>query len=299
MDLRRLNHLIALSEERHFGRAAERVHITQSALSRSIKAAEDDFGMVLFDRGSQEVTCTAAGTFVIARARALMFDSRNFRRDVDLYRDRQMGDLSFGVGPLPASSLAPQLVIEMRQRFPGVHCRVEVNNWMFLLEHLRAEELDFFLADIRDVPSAPDLKVQHIAKLQGGFYVRSGHPMLKLKNRNYAELIQQHGLAIVRLPPALTSQLAKMLGIPQGKQIPIALECDDLHFLRTVAISSDLILAYPTADAEVDVAAGRLHRLPIAPVATETGVVSLKGRSFSPAAQFAVDYLASYAKDSQ
>ena len=57
MDLKRLNHLIALADERNFGRAALRVHLSQPAFSRSIQAAETELGLQLFDRGA-EVACT-------------------------------------------------------------------------------------------------------------------------------------------------------------------------------------------------------------------------------------------------
>jgi DNA-binding transcriptional LysR family regulator len=289
--MKRMKHLVVLSEEGHFGRAAERLHLTQSALSRSVMAAEEELGLLLFDRGGLQVRCTDAGAFVIERARKLLFEGRNFSRDIDLYRNRQIGELAFGVGPFPAMSLAPQLVIEMRRCFPGVHARVEVNNWRFLLEHLRAEELDFFLADKRNIPPAPDLVMREIVQLDGAFYVRAGHPILEIENPDYARLFEQYGLATIRLPAGVVQLLAKNLGMSEGGRIPIALECDDLHFVRKVALSSDVILAYPTRDASADVRAGVLKQLNVPTISSETGIVSLKGRSFSLAAQFAIDYL--------
>ena len=65
MDLKRLKHLVALADTRNFGRAAIQCHLTQSAFSRSIQAAEEEYGLQLFDRGPLEVTCTDAGAFVV------------------------------------------------------------------------------------------------------------------------------------------------------------------------------------------------------------------------------------------
>ena len=152
-----------------------------AGLRRSIQAAEAELGLQLFDRGIQEITCTSAGQFVIERARKLLFDSRCLERDVDLYRERLLGDLYFGVGPFPAVALVPGLIIELRTRYPGINSRVEVNNWRYLLEHLRAEELDFFVADVRNVPPAHDLHIDPIGQQPAGFYVRSGHPVLALR----------------------------------------------------------------------------------------------------------------------
>ncbi len=189
MDLKRLKHLVALADTRNFGRAAIQCHLTQSAFSRSIQAAEEEYGLQLFDRGPLEVTCTDAGAFVVERARKLLFENRCLERDVSLYRERQIGDLAFGVGPFPAATLVPSLLTEIRTRYPKVCVRVEVNNADFLAAHLRAEELDFYLADVRNVVAAPDLSITRVAQLSAGFYVRAGHPLLALVQVTPADLL--------------------------------------------------------------------------------------------------------------
>src|SRR5690242_5766119 len=107
LDLRRLQHLLALDDERHFARAAERVHLSQPAFSRSIQALESRAGMKLFEREAGAVRPTPAGEFLIARARRLLFDARCMDRDVGLYRDSRLGDTAIGAGPLPALTLLP------------------------------------------------------------------------------------------------------------------------------------------------------------------------------------------------
>ena len=86
MDLRRLKHLVTLADARNFGRAALLCHVSQSAFSRSVQAAEEELGLKLFDRGTLEVTCTDAGAFVVERARKLLFENHCLERDVSLYR---------------------------------------------------------------------------------------------------------------------------------------------------------------------------------------------------------------------
>ena len=110
MDLKRMGHVVALADARHFGRAAEQCHLSQPAFSRSILAAVDGLGLLLFNRGTAEVTCTDAGAFVVERARKLLFDSRCLERDVSLYRERKIGDIAFGVGPYPAATVLQTLL---------------------------------------------------------------------------------------------------------------------------------------------------------------------------------------------
>lgn len=293
MDLKRLKHLVALADERNFGRAAERVHLSQPAFSRSVQAAESELGMQLFDRGNLDVSCTAAGTFVIERARKLLFDSRCLERDVSLYRERLIGDIAFGVGPFPAATMLPALMVELRTRYPGINSRVEVNNWQYLVEHLRAEELDFFVADTRDVPQDADLTISGAGQQHGHFYVRAGHPLQRKKNLN-ASAIVPYGLASVRLPLKIRGLFRQLLELNANDHLPIALECDDVHLLKRVALSSDTVLASTDAAVAEEVATRQLFALQLSgvpPLYSDMGIVSLKGRSFSPMVEFAVTYL--------
>lgn len=294
MDLKRLKHLVALADARNFGRAALQCHLSQPAFSRSIQAAEDELGLKLFDRGAVEVRCTDAGAFVVERARKLVFDSRCLERDVSLYRERLVGDVAFGVGPYPAATMVPQLLSELRTRFAGVNTRVEVNNAKYLADHLRSEELDFYVADLRNVPTAADVAFTRIGRLSAGFYVRPAHPLLAADRLVAAAAVLPYGLASVRLPDAVLCFLAPLMGLAEGTRLPLAVECDDLNLLKTVALNTDTVLACADAGAAQEVASGHLVRLEVIDLPlmfSDLGVVSLKGRSYSLMAQFAVDFL--------
>ena len=300
MDLKRLGHLVALAEERNFARAAKRMHLSQPAFSRSIQAIEAELGLPLFDRGTTEATPTTAGAFVIERARRLLFDSRCLERDVGLFRQRLIGDLAFGAGPYPAATLLPALLAELRQQHPAVKIRVEVNNWTYLAQHLRNEELDFFVADTRELPPGADLHVTPLARQHGAFYVRAGHPLQARRRLHPAEMAP-FGIATVRLPRLIRARLLAMLGLPPDGALPLALECDDIHLLKHVALGTDTILAASHAVVREEVRQKRLRLLNVAPLPTlyaEMGVVSLKGRSHAPMAQLVVDRLAILAAQS-
>ena len=143
MNLRRLSHVVALADTLHFARAAEAAHLSQPAFSRSIQAIESDLGIRLFDRDVGDVRPTPAGEFVIERARKLLFEARCLQRDVDLYRDNQLGDTAFGVGPLLTATLMPGALVALRRQHPQVALRMEVGNWVQLLESLRTENIEF------------------------------------------------------------------------------------------------------------------------------------------------------------
>ncbi len=171
--------------------------------------------------------------------------------------------------------------------------RVEVNNADYLAAHLRAEELDFYMADVRNVVAAADLDITRVAQLSAGFYVRSGHPLLSRPSLAAAALLP-FGLASVRVPDTVLLGMGALMGLEAGSRLPLAVECDDLNLLKTLALTTDTVIACTDAGSVQDVAAKRLVRLQLVDVPAvfaDMAIVSLKGRSYSPMARFAVDFI--------
>ena len=289
VDLKRLGHLVALADERHFARAAERVHLSQPAFSRSIQSVERDVGMRLFDRETGDVKPTPAGAFLIERARRLLFDARCLQRDAALYRDSELGDTAFGAGPFPAATIMPRVAIALRLEYPRVGLRLEMNNWQLLLERLLAEDIEFFVADVRDLPLDAKLQVSPLGRQSAHLYARSGHPLAG-RASTFAQA-WGFGLAATRLPTPMKGLIARLIGLPAGELPVLALECDDMALLRTLALSTDTVIAASDAGLRDDVQAGSLVRLAIEDlpdVYAEMGVVTLVNRTPSPMAQRAI-----------
>jgi DNA-binding transcriptional LysR family regulator len=287
MDLRRLAHIVALAERRNFARASEAVHLSQPALTRSIQAAEAELGLRLFDRGSAQVTPTPAGDFVIERARRLVFDGRCLKRDVELYRERKLGDTAFGVGPFPAATFLAALLAALRREFSQVALRVEVRNWEQLLGLLLDEDIEFFVADTRELPRDPRLVLKALRREPAGFYVRGGHPLGGRRSVKLRE-IWAYGVASVRLPKSVGSALARLLELAPHTPLPIALACDDVEILKKTVLASDLVLGAPHAAVDDQVQSGALRKLRVTglpPLSAMMGIVALRGRTPSPMAE--------------
>jgi DNA-binding transcriptional LysR family regulator len=290
MNIKHLTHIVAVAERGNFGRAAEHLNLSQPALSRSIQAAEAQLGIRLFDRGSAEVTLTPAGEFVLERARRLVFDSRCLRRDIELYRSHKIGDTAFGVGPFPADTFLAPLLIELRVSHPAVNLRVVVGNWALMLSQLRDETIEFFVADISDLPSDPDLLISPLRQELGGFYVRAGHPAAIAGSVSLKEL-WLYGVAGVRFSTPVRSALAKLLGARPNAAIRVAIECDNVEILKRVARVTDTVIAVTHVSVASDIEASTLvpvHVRGLPKLFADMGIVVMRGRSLSPMADLIV-----------
>jgi DNA-binding transcriptional LysR family regulator len=295
MDLKRLQHVVALADEANFRRAAERVHLSQPAFSRSIQAAESELGLKLFDRGPTEARSTPAGRFLVERARGLLQQKDRLERDMAMFRDREIGDITFGTGPFPAAILVPGAIGELRKRYPHVTVRVFLGNALDLLDCVLREEHEFFVANARRVPRGGAYRVRSLGRIRGGFYARAGHPLLARMPCDIADLLPW-GLGAGKLPDDVSLHLAKNMGLPDGTKLPVAVECDDVQLLKQVAMSSDTLIVASDHLLQAELADGRMAALSIRDFPPElahsqVGVVSLAGRTPSPAAQFLMDAL--------
>ena len=293
MDLRRWIHVVAVADRRSFVRAAEQVHLSQPALTRSIQAAEAELGLALFDRSASEIAVTPAGEFVIARARQLVFNSQCLARDVALYRNRGLGDTAFGVGPFPAATFLAPLLTQLRREHRGVNLRVEISNWQLLAKRLFEEDIEFFIAETRDLPVDARLQLRPLRREPAGFYVRTGHRLAAARSVTLAQ-IWGYGVASVHLPCGVRAGLAKLLGLASGTALPLALECDDVTVLTNVVLGCDAVLGAPHAAVAAEVAASRLKPLRVTGLSalfSEMGVVTLRGRTPSPMAELILSQL--------
>jgi DNA-binding transcriptional LysR family regulator len=295
LDLRRYTHVVALADEGSFGRAAERVHLSQPAFSRSIQAAEAELGMALVERGGRSVRCTPAGTFVVERMRALLRASSNFSRDVSLFRDGLIGHLRLGMGPFPASRLLPPLLADMRKSHPAVRVHVLVQNATQLLVLLRRQELEVVVCDARFAAGMDGLRVEPLGRVQAGFYVRDGHPLLQRKSVSMAD-VAAHGLATGRLPTALQRELQRRMGVPDEEPFPVVIDCDDLLALKAITGATDAVMVGSAGLLAPEVAAGTLRRLDVTDLPedlslAQPAIVALQDTALSPVGAHAAAFL--------
>lgn len=120
MELRQLTYFIAVAEERHFGRAAKRLHIAQPPLSQQIRQLEEQLGVKLFDRTTRRVDLTAAGALMLERGRSILNDVEALQADVYQVGQGATGVLHVGFSGASTYSVMPRIVRAAGTAYPGL-----------------------------------------------------------------------------------------------------------------------------------------------------------------------------------
>ena len=121
MTLVQLRHLIELAHSGSFSKSAVKLHLTQPALSRSIKALEDELGQTLFDRIGRKNELTPFGVHIVQRARVLVDEANELRLTSQQLQKGEVGQLRIGMGSGPGAMLMTPLLMLMAQEHPQAH----------------------------------------------------------------------------------------------------------------------------------------------------------------------------------
>ena len=155
MNIRDLEYLVAVAEELHFGRAAERCHASQPALSGQLRKLEDRLGVTLFERTKRHVRVTAIGERIVAQAKDILRRVDAITATAAAHRDPFVGPCSLGMPPTIGPFLTPLLLPAMKHYLADVRLDLVEDFTDNLEDHLTAGDLD--LAILATRPTRPGL----------------------------------------------------------------------------------------------------------------------------------------------
>ncbi|MGC2403584.1 MAG: LysR substrate-binding domain-containing protein [Acidobacteriaceae bacterium] len=186
IELRHLRYFVAVAEELHFGRAAERLHLAQPPLSQQIRKLEELLGYPLFHRTSRSVSLTAAGAVLLQRARRTL---RNVQRDIDETRSIGRGDVgSLHIGFISSAMLTtlPAIFRTYREAYPRVRLHLHESFTSLVTEGLENGTLDAGI--LRDGDPLEGFEVITILSEPFVAVVPSTHPCARQRSISIASL---------------------------------------------------------------------------------------------------------------
>lgn len=162
MNLQELRYLVAIAEQRHFGRAAQACNVSQPTLSSQIKKLEDELGVTLLERTNKRVAMTPVGSQILEHARRALTEAAQMEAVARAARDPLIGPLKLGVIPTLAPYLMPLILKPLKQDYPGLTIELWEDQTRALVENLRNHKLDAaLLATQADAPEITEIELFH------------------------------------------------------------------------------------------------------------------------------------------
>jgi len=194
MTLTDLRYIVTLARERHFGRAAEKCHVSQPTLSVALKKVEQRIGAQLFERSSADVRLTPLGEQVAAQAERVLEEAAKLDEIASQGKDPLVGPLRLGVIYTIAPYLLPQLIPALHARAPEMPLYLQENFTVRLAEQLRRGELD---VAVLALPFAePGIVTRAVYDEPFRVALPAGHPFCRRKTIRHDELTSEHLLLL-------------------------------------------------------------------------------------------------------
>ncbi len=284
MNIKHLEHLLGLADTGSFSRAAEKLFITQSALSRSIQSLEDDLGAKVLDRIGKRNELTPLGLDVVARARHIVRDAAELRHSAQLLQQGGKGSISVGLGSGPGALLTTPLMCAAAGHFPGMRVSITRGSTELQIQQLRSRQLDAMVVDMRRVVPAADLNIESLTEIRAGFIVGASHPLAAKRAVNFLD-IMNYPVASIPLSDEVVRLLVDQYGALANPSAMVTLVCEDVASLLATVAQTQAIFLGIVAAAKPGLQDGSLIELPIKPklkADARFAYVTLAGRTEAP-----------------
>jgi LysR family hydrogen peroxide-inducible transcriptional activator len=246
MTLTELRYIVALAREQHFGRAAKACFVAQPTLSVAVKKLEEELGVALFERTSQEVRATPIGEQLAAQAEKVLAEVAQFAEMAGKGKDPLVGPLRIGVIPTIGPWLLPQLVPLLKKRAPEMPLMLVETFTHVLLASLKAGELD--IAILALPIGEPGLLTQAVYDEEFRVLVPTGHPWVSRKTINPEDLYAE-SLLMLGAGNCFRDQVLDLCAAATNKQgeSPHVIEGSSLETIRYMVASGIGITVMPAA----------------------------------------------------
>jgi DNA-binding transcriptional LysR family regulator len=274
MDVRQLEMFRAVAEEQSFTRAAERLHVSQSAISRQVKLLEEELGGVVLHRGARRVTTTPAGELLLRLAGRIHRDMRDVVSQISETRELQRGTLTLAGGMTVCMYVLPRLLKMFHRLYPQIELRVASGSAEELAGMLRRHEVDLALLTLPVL--AKDLEIRPVLKEELVVVAAPRHPLSRERTVEPAKLGRYP--LIVYEPGSNTRKMIDQFFLEEQIPMDVAMETENVEIIKAMVAAGLGITLIPYMAIARDV---KLRRFTYARIRgrrlyRETGWVHLK-----------------------
>jgi LysR family transcriptional activator of glutamate synthase operon len=228
MELRQLRYVEAVARHRHFTRAAEELHVAQSALSHQVRRLEAELGTELFERTSRRVAPTQAGEAIAARARRVLAEVDGARDELDELQGVIRGKIAIGALLTAGEIDFPRLMAAFSDSYPGVEVGFREGTAGDMFEFLARDEIDVSFAMLAGDPP-PGMVVEPLSEDELVAVFAPGEAPSKASVR--AADLSKHRIVAPRAGSAVKTALDEFFAAA-GEPLRVSLTSGEPYLLR-------------------------------------------------------------------
>ena len=293
MDLYKLKSFAMVARLEGVSRAAEKLFLTQPAVSAHIKDLENEFGTRLFDRIGRSIRLTKAGEALLPYVESILnlYDDSHFA--VDLLKEPEHGSISLGTSNLPGARLVPDCLAAFLRCHPHISVSITAKNSQQILRMVKQQKLDLgIIGSSEENLNAPDLNSRTLFKDEVVVAVSPDHPLARRDSIRIEELA---GLpVIVSLKNTISRQAIENFFHKFSIPYTVAYEIgDNLSMIKAMVEKNLGIAFFSRLEIEREAGMGWIKMIPVedVPFFRYFQVICNKKKEFSPTTELFYNFL--------
>lgn len=278
---RMLSYLDEVARLGSIRKAAEKLNVAPSAISRQILAFEEELGTPIFQRTTRRLLLTAAGEILIRHVRSTLKEMERIAAQIEELKGLRRGEITIAVMSGLAANLVPRAVAQFQRRNPRVKLHLQLlPTGEDIMAAVDSGEAHIGLGF--DFPSRPKIRVLDVALGSLGAVMAPDHPLAGRSSLRISDCINYRLIvadATMAIRPHLDQLFSKMKLEPQ-----FAVETNSIEVMRHAAMADEVITFLTPFDIEFEQRLGRLTYMPIHELSRHTQQLMLIGSERTPSA---------------
>lgn len=279
MEFRQLQYFVEVARQRHFRRAAERLLVSQPALSQQVRQLESELGHVLLDRAGRRVKLTAAGEAFLARAERILAEVEDAKAKMQEFSGLVRGRVVVGTLQTLAELRLPSLLTEFNRLYPGVEVALWEESEGQMMELLNRGDLDLALAHVTGISVPPGVVTERLFSEDLVLVVSPDHALADRERVELGEL-REESFILAKPDSGIRSMLLNAC-LAEGFAPHVAFETAALRSFAAQGLGITLI---PRLRAESEGPAVKIAELASPMLSRTVAFFWVKNRYRSPAA---------------
>ncbi len=292
--VKQLQHLLAIIEHKTIHSAADSLHLTHTAVTRSLNNLEQDLGVPLFERSKSGMSPTAFCLQIVDSCRQVLLDLGDIKREADIYQNLSGGELHIAVGRAARSLILRETLPAFHSLYPDITVHITENTPEHLVEGLQGRALDMVIAGSGSYRDIEGLSIQSLRDIPMVIVVRKDHPLTAKGQLEPEEILKFPLVAPTMVGsshPLFKLMSVQVENISKNNRALPSIMCSDYPTIENIVLSSDATSIVPLMEFSTQLQDGSLVSIDIAEqkIFLELSIIEVANRMRSPAAQAFVD----------